>query len=253
MSLELYQFAFSHYNEKARWALDYKNLPCRRHNLLLGPHAEVVSKISGQRQVPLLVDDGQPIVGSARIVEWLDQKSEDAPLMPNDPALAAQARDWITWLDDEVGVDARLAFFLDLFEDPELAGIMFTMEQPDEESALFKAQLPNLIPLVREILGITPEKAEMARERLNAALSRIAEATADTGYLVGDRFSAADLTAASLLFLLFVPEEVVTGILSPRPAMLEEWLDRWSQEPAGAYVRDIYGKHRRPAERKMPK
>jgi hypothetical protein len=33
----LWQFRLSHYNEKARWALDYKGIPHERRSLLLPP------------------------------------------------------------------------------------------------------------------------------------------------------------------------------------------------------------------------
>jgi glutathione S-transferase len=35
--ITLYQFQFSHYCEKARWALDYKGLAYAPKNLLPGP------------------------------------------------------------------------------------------------------------------------------------------------------------------------------------------------------------------------
>ena len=51
---ELIQFPYSHYNEKVRWALDHKRVPHRRRNLLPGPHAFLVKRLSSQTQVPLL-------------------------------------------------------------------------------------------------------------------------------------------------------------------------------------------------------
>ena len=39
----LLQFTFSHYNEKARWALDFKRVPHVRRSLIPGPHSRVVT------------------------------------------------------------------------------------------------------------------------------------------------------------------------------------------------------------------
>jgi glutathione S-transferase len=39
--ITLYQFQFSHFCEKARWALDYKDLPYTCKNLLPGLHTRV--------------------------------------------------------------------------------------------------------------------------------------------------------------------------------------------------------------------
>jgi glutathione S-transferase len=39
--LELYQFRFSHYCIKARWALEHKRIAYRERNLLPGAHIKV--------------------------------------------------------------------------------------------------------------------------------------------------------------------------------------------------------------------
>ena len=47
-SAELLQFPYSHFNEKARWALDHKRVPHQRRNLLPGPHAVQLKRLTGQ-------------------------------------------------------------------------------------------------------------------------------------------------------------------------------------------------------------
>src|SRR6187397_1382247 len=54
----LYQFEFSHFCEKARWALDYKGLAHERRNLLPGLHARVARKLASNSSLPILVDNG---------------------------------------------------------------------------------------------------------------------------------------------------------------------------------------------------
>ena len=44
----LLQFRSSHYNEKARWVLDYKGIPHVRRTLLPGFHARSVRKLTGR-------------------------------------------------------------------------------------------------------------------------------------------------------------------------------------------------------------
>jgi glutathione S-transferase len=43
---ELLQFPYSNFNEKARWAFDWKGVPHRRTNLLPGPHMARVRRIA---------------------------------------------------------------------------------------------------------------------------------------------------------------------------------------------------------------
>jgi glutathione S-transferase len=83
----LHQFASSHFNEKARWALDWKGIPHRRRTHLPGPHAPALQRLSGQRATPVLVIDGDVIAGSAAILAALDARFPERPLLPADATL----------------------------------------------------------------------------------------------------------------------------------------------------------------------
>src|SRR5262245_61630158 len=109
--MELLQFRFSHYNEKARWALDYKAVAHTRRSYLPGLHMLPVLLTSRQRQVPVLRDAGAVIAGSAAIVEYLEQRRPERPLYPRDPAERSRALEIQRWFDDEVGPMVRVAFF----------------------------------------------------------------------------------------------------------------------------------------------
>ena len=54
--IELYQFPFSHYCEKVRWALDYKGIAYRTVNLLPGSHFKHLAKLAPKSSVPVLRD-----------------------------------------------------------------------------------------------------------------------------------------------------------------------------------------------------
>ena len=70
----------SHYNEKARWALDWKGAAHERQSLLPGPHMRTVKKLTNGAtvQVPVLVEAQQVIAGSAAIIEHLDEIAQAA-------------------------------------------------------------------------------------------------------------------------------------------------------------------------------
>ena len=63
--IELYQFPFSHYCEKVRWALDYKDIAYRTVNLLPGFHFRHVTKLAPKTCVPALRDDGTVVQDSS--------------------------------------------------------------------------------------------------------------------------------------------------------------------------------------------
>ena len=64
-------------------------------------------------------------------------------------------------------------------------------------------------------------------------------------YLVGDRFSRADLAAASLLSTLALPEQHPTYNRLQIPAGIAADLDAWRDRPALAWTREIYRRYRR--------
>ncbi|MEN8185402.1 MAG: glutathione S-transferase N-terminal domain-containing protein, partial [Myxococcota bacterium] len=84
--LELLQFPYSHFNEKARWGLDHKGLAHRRTSVLPGPHAPRIQRLTGQSQVPVARFGGAWVNGSARILDELERRQPEPPLYPSDPA-----------------------------------------------------------------------------------------------------------------------------------------------------------------------
>ena len=89
MSVELFQFRYSPYNEKVRWALDLKQVTHRRIDLLPGPHMRQVRRLSGQTATPVLTIDGRTVAGSSAILHELDRLHPVPPLKMTDPEVAA--------------------------------------------------------------------------------------------------------------------------------------------------------------------
>lgn len=242
--LVLYQFAFSHFNEKVRWGLDWKGLSSRHVNLLPGLHVRTIRKLSGRRQTPVLVVDGDAVSGSTAILWRLEELSPTPALFPLDEKFREEVDSWIGWLDDELGPATRMGLFDEILADSECASEIFTTGQPLWKRLPYRWVFPKMIPKFRGLMSITKEAASVANELTLNALDRIASAAEATGYLVGDRFTAADLTAASLLYPLSFPPE--SGIVEPsRPsAALDHWRARWAEHRGVKWMEGIYREHR---------
>ena len=78
----LWHLKVSSYNEKARWALDYKEFPHTRRASEPGRHTLVAKRLAGTRTFPILVIDGKTIPDSTRIIEELERRRPDPPLYP---------------------------------------------------------------------------------------------------------------------------------------------------------------------------
>lgn len=58
-----------------------------------------VEEVSGQRLVPVLVADDDVVPDSPVILEWLEARHPDPPLLPADPARRAEVRVFCHWFN----------------------------------------------------------------------------------------------------------------------------------------------------------
>lgn len=98
----LWHIPLSHYNEKVRWALDYKGIAHRRR--VLGPDYLIrVWRATGQGKLPVLWLDGRAIADSTRIIAELEEHYPEPPLYPRDAAVPARSRHCAARADDRYG------------------------------------------------------------------------------------------------------------------------------------------------------
>jgi glutathione S-transferase len=109
--IELYQFPFSHYCEKVRWALDYKGIGYRTVNLLPGFHFRYLAKLAPETCVPVLRDGAAIVQDSSAIIDYLDGRYANPALTPSEPNAAREALDGEEYLDEQIGVNIRLWFY----------------------------------------------------------------------------------------------------------------------------------------------
>jgi len=98
--------------------------------------------------------------------------------------------------------------------------------------------------VMRRQMDITPATAEVARNKTIAAMDRLERELQPSGYLVGDRFTVADLTAASLLSPLVRPPEFPYKTPAPVPVPLAKIRDSVSTHPAFRWTLQTYRQHR---------
>ncbi len=241
---ELFQFKVSHFNEKARWALDYKEIPHVRHSLLPGPHKPKMQRISGQAQVPVLKEGNEVVAGSAPIIEYLEARHPDPPLYPRDATARKRALEIQTRFDAEVGPAIRLAMFDEMLRDPAYFASMFTSDRAVLVRLGYRLMFPGVRSLMRRGIKINPQNAERALARTREAFDFVAKESRATGYLAGDRFSVADLTAAALLAPGVEMDPSPFAYPKPFPPSLRAWWSRWRDHPGTAWVRGIFDRHR---------
>jgi len=94
-------------------------------------------------------------------------------------------------------------------------------------------------------MDLGPEQRQESRAVIEAELDWLDGLLADgRRFLVGERFSRADITAASLLAPLALPKEHPTYGLLEVPPLAREDLRLWADRPSVAWVRRTYREHR---------
>lgn len=243
MLVELHQFNSSHFNEKARWALDYKTVPHRRVSYLPGPHRSAIKKITNgsTSTTPVLVAD-TVLQGSAKIIEFLERSYPDKKLYPEQPE---QALAWQTRLDLELGPAVRTVVFAVLVHETAFLAETFTRDMPYHKKFTYRFMLPLLTPLIKKANGADSEDNILHCEKVVLAyLEEIAEATKATGYLVGDSFTVADLTAAALLAPLVRINHDDMRRPEPIPQTMLSLFKAYETYPAISWVQRMYQQHR---------
>ena len=145
-NLVLYEFAFSHYSEKVRWALDWKGLQATRSTLLPGLHERTTRRLTpGHTTMPVLCHDAAAVGDSGAFLEFLETHAPIPGLFPDAARPAAEVREWVEWLDREVGPAVRLALFQECFQDAGFSARMFTAS-PLFMPCFFPPEIPFDLP-----------------------------------------------------------------------------------------------------------
>jgi len=241
----LWHLEISHYNEKARWALDYKGVAHVRRAVTPGLQGLTARRLRAGRTVPILEMNGRAIGDSTKIIEEIERRWPEPPLYPADREERSRALDLEDYFDEQCGRDARRVLFNDNLAEPETFLAMFYgADRP--QIGLLEMLTPLFCHFVKLRFQLRPETVEESREKVRAAFDKIEADVGPSGYLVGESFTVADLTAASILGLLVVPPEFPYIKVHPdeRTAGFRRFRDSLKDRPGFKWVEDMYARHR---------
>ncbi len=240
----LWHLKVSHYNEKVRWALDYKGIPHLRRAAVPGRHRPIAKRLTGGATFPILVLDGEAIGDSTRIIAALERRHPDPPLYPSDPQARRRALELEDFFDEELGPYTRLIAMDHLLADADLFLRTFAPDLTTARRLLARATFPRLKRRVIASMGIDDRSVARAYRKVHAAGERFRAELQPSGYLSGDGFTVADLTLAALVAPAVAPEQFPYPqpqrghpLLQPlRNAIAESGILEWTL--------DVYARHR---------
>jgi len=243
----LWHIELSHYNEKARWALDYKGVAHVRKAPMPGLHGAYALAVTrgASRRLPVLVLEGRRIGDSTAIIEALEAYQPDPPLYPTDAAERARALELEDFFDEELAPSVRSLGWYHTLKEPERVGRSLYSGEPDGRSAqVMKRLTPLFKPMMRLDYNVSEQDAGRAVGRIRAAMDRLDAELQPSGYLVGDSFTVADLTAAALFTPIILPPERPYAPPDDPTAEMAALRDELEGRDGGKWVHEMYAKHR---------
>jgi len=242
MMPRLVTITFSHYCEKARWALDRARIPYVE-DAHLPLFAWVPALRAGRkRTVPSLITGDDAITDSTDILHWTDQRSDLPPLFPPGNGEVAELEEHF---DRVLGPHSRRVAYHHIL--PEMRARIEGMRGvPRGELVAAKLFAPAVGAIIRRGLRIDDSGVGRSLARLEEVLGAVDRRLADgRPYLVGDRFTAADLTFAALATPLIAPPQLADFLpMQQPPAGLVELMHATRARPAGAFALRLYAEER---------
>ena len=247
MTVVLWHIELSHYNEKARWALDFKSIPHVRRAPMPGLHGFYALALTrgAQRRLPVLQLDGRRVGDSTAIIAELEAHKPDPPLYPDDPSERSRGLALEDFFDERLAPSLRSYVWQHTLDDIDaVVEAVMPNAGPGRKRAL-RAFAPLMRPAVRRDYHVSADSAARGLEDIRAAMGRLEQELQPSGYLVGDRFSVADLTAAALFTPLLSPpgRQYAPASATLAPAVLETRRELEARE-GGAWVAEMYARHR---------
>ena len=250
----LISIRYSHYNERARWALDLSPLRYTEDAHPPGFAQFAIQDVTEGRKSasPVLVlPGGEVLDDSALILRRLHElfPEELAWLYPE-----TQARE-IMKLEDELSVSLgaptrQLAYAIALDgENYPAARPYLVREAAGIEKLLFYFGGRRISRAIVEIYNCRSACIPQAADSLRQVFTGISQRLSDgRPYLCADSFTAADLTFAALSWpLIFPPRWEASGLFLPLEKLPRPWralAEELRSTPAGAHALRMYDQHR---------
>ena len=245
MTVILWHIEVSHYNEKVRWALDYKAIPHERRVPLPGAHGfkTLILTRGRQRKLPVIEIDGRRVGDSTAIIAALERYKPEPPLYPDDPTERARALELEDFFDEQLAPEIRRLIWHDTIDDPDAVIAAVAPNASASRKRLLRALGPVARRTVRWDYHVNERSAATARDRIFAAMDRLEAEIQPSGYLVGDHFSVADITAAALFTPLIGPPERQYQPATLAPPLLQV-REELTSRPGGQWVFEMFARHR---------
>ena len=239
----------SHYCEKARWALERAEIKYKEEQHLQGFHIPHVYRAGKLDTAPVLVTSEGVFNDSTTILQWIDSKTPaHLKLYSEDLKLKKEVEAFEDTLDEEFGVAGRLWMYTFMLDElPLIMKYSKLHKVPRYEKFLMPFVFPKMKKLIAKAMKVRPDSRKKTYAKIEKTLNDIEKQLSDgRPFLLGERFTAADLTFASLAAAILLPENY--GVILPKPeecpSEMRDQILKWRAHPAGQFALKLYTKYR---------
>ncbi len=227
MSLELYNASQSTCSQKARICLAEKGLDFIDHQVDLWKGEQLTPEyqaLNPNGVVPTLVVDGEPIIDSSVIIEYLDEAYPETALSPAEPRARAHMREWMRFIEEVPTPAVRVPSFNKVF-------VRHYQSLSEEEFM----EIANLKPLRKDFFikmgrtGYSDQEMEQALGRISMTVERMDEVLANQPWLMGEQFTLADICVLPTFVRM---NDIGYGDLWRDAKGFSDWFNRIRERPS---------------------
>jgi len=251
--MRLITIPVSHYCEKARWGLSHAGASYVEDAHLQLFHYLRARRYNRRGMVPVLVtDSGAAITDSTAILRFLDRDlPASSKLYPGDQVQEVEALE--DFFDEEFGVETRRWAYFSLRHLPSRQILALAGQgAPLWERVLAPPLFPLLFRFLLHHLGASPQKVGKGFRVISDTFDLVKVRLGDgRPFLCGQRFTAADLTFASLAAPVLWPPGYGVSFpsLDVAPADVRDTILQFRAHPAGEFALRLFKEHRAPPSR----
>lgn len=246
--MRLITIPMSHYCEKARWGLVRLGIAYREVRHLQVFHYPRTYWVSRGPSVPVLIDGDVVVADSTNILKYLERYAPPGmALYPDDPVERARVNELEDLFDDVLGVESRRWVYFSFSAHPLQAVGIAGQGVPAAEKWLAPLVYPLFRLLIRLLIKPTSANVDAGLNRVRDIV-RKTDAMLARGqrYLLGSRFTAADLALACMMAPLVLPRNY--GIRLPEvdelPAAAQPLVREFRDTDTGRYVLRLFAEEK---------
>lgn len=228
--LVLYNAAHSTCSQKVRICLAEKELAFDDVRLDIGKAKQHLTpeylKINPNGVVPTLVDNGQVVVDSSVICEYLEEKYPEVALAPKDLVKRANMRAWMRFIEEVPTAAVRVPSF----------NMGFLPRYEGMDRATFEDAESDIRPIRKQFYrrmgpsGFKKEDVQASIEQMGNTCSRMNTALANGPWLLGEQYTLADIIVAPLIDRM--ADLGMSEIWQEKYPRVADWYDRMQARPA---------------------